>query len=166
MIVIEKKGIKEDMSKRKAILVEAVAAIVLCFISYYAYGFLASETIHTGGTVSSINSNMEIYEDAACTTPLVSINWGNAAPGSNITKHVWLKNVLGNLMTLSFTTSAWIPSHTIRYLHLTWTGDGQTLASSSPALDTVLTLTIDANVINSSPMISDFSFNITLTGKE
>jgi hypothetical protein len=109
---------------------------------------------------------MEIYEDAACTTPLVSINWGNAAPDSNITKHAWLKNVLGYPMKLSFTTSAWTPSHAIRYLHLAWTGDGQTLASSSPALDTVLTLTIDANVINSSPMISDFSFNITITGKE
>jgi hypothetical protein len=166
MTIEDKIKVKEDMSKRKAILVEAVAAIVLCVISYYAYGFLASETIHTGGTVSSINSNMEIYEDAACTTPLVSINWGNAAPGSNITKHAWLKNVLGYPMKLSFTTSAWVPSHTIRYLHLAWTGDGQTLASSSPPLDTVLTLTVDANVVDASPKITDFSFNITLTGKE
>ena len=154
------------MSKRKAILVEAATMIILCSISYYAYGFLVSETLHTSGMVSSIVSNMEIYEDAACTMPLVSINWGNSAPGSNVTKHVWVKNVLGNLMTLSFTTSAWMPSHTIRYLHLAWTGDGQTLASSSPPLDTVLTLTVDANVVNSSPPILNFSFDITLTGKE
>lgn len=154
------------MSHRKAILVEAVAMIVLCSLSYYAYGFLVSETLHTSGMVSSINSNMEIYEDAACTIPLVSINWGNAAPGANITKHIWVKNVLGYLMTLSFTTSAWTPSHAIRYLHLAWTGDGQTLASSSPPLDTVLTLTIDTNVVDSSPLISNFSFDITLTGTE
>lgn len=153
------------MSHRKAILVEAVVMIVLCSLGYYAYGFLTSKTIHAGGMVSSIVSNMEIYEDAACTIPLVSINWGNVAPG-NVTKHVWVKNVLGSLMTFSFTTSAWTPSHAIRYLHLAWTGDGQTLASSSPPLDTVLTLTIDANVADASPLISNFSFDITLTGKE
>jgi hypothetical protein len=152
------------MNKRKAVLVEAVAMIVLCSIAYYAYGFLVSQTLHTSGMVSSIASNMEIYEDAACTIPLVSINWGNAAPGTNITKHVWMKNV-GYLMTLSFTTSAWIPSHAIRYLHLAWSGDGQTLASGPP-LDTVLTLTVDANVVNSSPPILNFSFDITLTGTE
>jgi hypothetical protein len=108
---------------------------------------------------------MEIYEDAACTIPLVRIDWGNAiAPGANITKHVWVKNVASYTMKLSFATSAWMPSHALRYLHLAWTGNGQTLASGSPALDTVLTLTVDVTIVDSSPLIGSFSFDITITG--
>ena len=148
----------KDMNKRKVVLVGIIVA-ALCFVSF-AYAFSASATRHTSGIVS----NMGIYLDQACTTPLTAIDWGTTIqPGATITLDAWIKNVASYTMTLSNATSAWIPSHAPTYIHLNWDGTGKTLAHGD-ALKTTFTLTVDTNIVESNPLIGDFSFDITITG--
>jgi hypothetical protein len=150
----------KDMNKRKVVLVGIILA-GLCFVSF-SYAFSASiRTSHTSGIVS----NMGIYLDQACATPLTTINWGtNIQPGATITLDAWIKNVASYTVTLSNATSAWTPSNAPTYIHLNWDGTDKTLAHEALALKTTFTLTVDANIVDSNPLIGDFSFDITITG--
>jgi hypothetical protein len=147
------------MNKTKLILKIGIIVATLCFVSF-AYAFSASRTTHTSGIVS----NMGVYLDQACTTPLTTIDWGiTIQPGATITKDAWIKNVASYTMTLSNTISAWIPSNTPTYIHLAWDGTSESVAPGT-ALETTFTLTVDANIGDSNPLIGDFSFDVTITG--
>ena len=147
------------MNKTKLVLVGTIVA-ALCFAGF-VYALVQSVTVPSSGIVS----NMAVYSDAACTTPLTTISWGTTIqPGAVITKDAWIKNVAISTVTLSHTTSAWTPSNAPTYIHLAWDGTGKTLAHNDPALKTTFTLTVDTNIVESNPLIGDFSFNIIITG--
>ena len=148
------------MNRQKTLLKLAALIAALCLTTTVLAAILTPLTRHTTGIIT----NLGIYTDAGCTTPLMSINWGTTIqPGSTITKDAWVKNVASYTMTLSNSTSSWNPSHAPTYIHLAWDGIGKTL-DSGIALKTTFTLTVDSNIVDSDPLIGSFSFDITITG--
>ena len=144
----------------KALSTGAIVAIAITglFLTVLTTGLVTtSQTVPTSGTVSSVN--VGVYTDSGCTQNCTSISWGNLAPGSSITRTVYVKNT-GNLpVTLSMTTNNWQPLSAPTYLTLTWNRANNVL-NAGATLSATLTLTAAPNT----GTITNFGFNIIITG--
>ena len=134
-----------------------VGAIVL-FSSISVSGLLnVHKTISSTGSIKSIN--VEVFWDYQCTQVIDEVDWGQAMPGEDIVKTVYVKNSGNSPMTLSLSYSAWNPVEAGNYLSLTWNREGSVVNAGS-VRSAVLTLSVD----NSISGISGYSFNILIQG--
>jgi len=129
------------------------------FLSIVTAGLIATQTVPSNGTVSAVN--VGVYSDSACTQNLTSINWGTLYPGNTTTRTIYVKNTGTLPVTLTMTTGSWVPTTANSVLTLTWNRQS-TVLSAGQSIDATLTL----SVASSTGSLTDFSFNITVTGSE
>ena len=137
----------------------AIAATGL-FLTLLTSGLLlTSQTVPSNGTVLS-TINVGVYNDQVCAQNCTSINWSTIAPGSSTTKTFYVKNTGTLPMTLNMATTGWNPSNANGPIALGWDREGAVL-NASQSINATLTLTVSPTIDSS---ITDFSFNITITG--
>jgi hypothetical protein len=135
----------------------AVTGLFLTMIT--AGALVSSQTVPSGGTITAVN--VGVYSNSACTNNCTSIDWGALSPGGSTTRTVYVKNTGTVPVTLSMATANWSPSNANSYLTVTWNRANYVLAAGS-SVSATLTLTASA----SAGSITDFDFNIVITGTE
>jgi hypothetical protein len=145
-----------EMSKTQISII--VAMVMTCLISITVYALLTtSQTIPNSGTVKTIG--VSIYSDSNCTQKVTQIPWGPLEPGQKINKTVYVRNEGGVNLVIRMTTNSWTPSTS--YITLTWNKEGNSLAKGN-TVQATFTLSVASNVTG----VTDFTFNIVITGTE
>ena len=149
------------MSMRKISVGATIAiAVTGLFLTMVTAGVLvSSQTVTSGGTITAVN--VGVYTDSACTVNCTSIDWGTLSPGNSTTRTIYVKNTGTAPVTLSMTTTNWVPTNANTYLTLTWNRANYALAAGT-SVSATLTLTASA----SAGAITTFSFNIVITGTQ
>jgi hypothetical protein len=140
-----------------AIIAIAVTGLFLTVIT--TGGLTSSQSVPSGGTITSVF--VGVYTDSTCTQNCTSIDWGGLAPGASTTRAIYVKNTGTVPVTLSMTTTSWVPSNANTYLTVTWNRETSVLAAGS-SVSAILTLTASA----SAGSITTFSFNIVISGTQ
>ena len=146
------------MAKLSAGLIIALAASGV-FLTLVTAGIIATQTVASNGTVSAVN--VGVYTNIQCTINCTSISWGTISPGDAPTRTVYVKNTGTVPVTLTMTTGSWTPSDADDYLTLTWNRQN-TVLDAGQSISATLTLT----VASSTDDLTDFSFDIMITGAE
>jgi hypothetical protein len=146
------------MQKISTGLIIALAATGI-FLSLVTAGLIATQTVSSNGTISAVN--VGVYSDSACTQNLTSINWGTLYPGNSTTRTIYVKNTGTLPVTLTMTNGSWVPTTANTVLTLTWNRQS-TVLNAGQSINAILTLT----VASSTGSLTDFSFNIIITGTE
>ena len=137
----------------------AIAVTGLFLTMLTAGALVSSQTVPSGGTITAVN--VGVYTNSACTNNCTSIDWGTLSPGGSTTKTIYVKNTGTIPVTLSMATANWSPSNANNYLTITWNRANYALASGS-SVSATLTLTASS----SAGAITNFSFDIIITGTE
>jgi archaellum component FlaG (FlaF/FlaG flagellin family) len=120
----------------------------------------AQKSISSSGLIVAVN--VGVYSDAACTSNLTSIDWGNIYPGENVNKTIYVKNTGNAPITLTMTTSSWSPTTANNAISIGWDREGISLASGQMVAATIsLSTSANAYIVYG---ITDFSVNIIITG--
>jgi len=114
------------------------------------------KTMPSHGTVKSIN--VGLYSDQACTTPIVSIQWGQLEPGATANQTVYIRNEGDSKTALTMTLSNWNPTNSSNHIDFNWDYTGQTL-DVNQVVQVKFTLFISENIQG----ITDFRFDVTMT---
>ena len=146
------------MQKISTGVIIALAATGI-FLSLVTAGLIATQTVPSNGTVTAVN--VGVYSDSECTQNLTSISWGTLYPGNSTTRTIYVKNTGTLPVTLTMTSGSWVPTTANTVLTLTWNRQNTVLNAGQ---STSATLTLAA--ASSTGSLTDFSFNITVTGSE
>lgn len=148
------------MNIKRAIWVMMAAGLILASAGY-AFGLLSSSVrVNSSGVIASVN--LAVYWDSACTNPVTSIDWGTISPGGSKSVQIYVKNTGNVPITLSLSTENWNPSNAGSYMTLTWDYTSGTKIQSNSALKVTLTLTVSSSIQG----VTNFSFNVVITGTE
>ena|SRR3990172_12628478 len=149
------------MAMRKISMGAIIAvAVTGLFLTMLTAGLLTtSQTLTSGGTITAVN--VGLYSDSSTTQNLTSIDWGIIAPGNSTTRTIYVKNSGTIPITLSMTTSNWSPSNATQYLSLAWNREGYVLNTNS-SISAAITL----NATSAAGNLTNFSFNIVITGTQ
>ena len=129
------------------------------FLSLVTAGLITTSNLNSNGTISAVN--VGVYSDSACTINCTSLDWETIPPGNSTIKVVYVKNTGTLPVTLSMTVDSWQPTNENSYLTLVWNATGTGLdADESVAARFTLTVAADPGDV------TDFSFNIIITGAE
>ena len=128
-----------------------ISAVSLTCLILSAYG-LTTLMLHNTGNIS----NLTAYAEQACTTPVITINWGNLNVSSVNTKTIWLKKTVSQPLTLSMNTTNWSPTNATGYMAVSW---DKTIMSAQ-----VESATITLTVFDNATWMSQFTFDINITG--
>lgn len=151
------------MNKNMKITAALVGLIAISIIAAYStYGALSTnQTLASTGNVK-VSPGLAVYQDSACTTPLTSIDWGTATPGSAITQTVYVKNTGQDAsLALNMTTSNWTPTSANGPIAITWSLEGTRLYPGQSAAAT-LTATVSSTIAD----VSNFNVQIVITGTQ
>jgi hypothetical protein len=146
------------MNKLSTGAIIALAATGI-FLTLVTAGLIATQTIPSNGTVSAVN--VGAYTDSQCTQNCTSISWGTLSPGNSTTRTIYVKNTGTLPVTLTMTNASWVPTTANTVLTLTWNRQN-TVLNAGQSISATLTLT----VASSTGSLTDFSFNIIITGTE
>jgi len=148
---------KKNMAMQKT-TIATVVAIAFAGLMVSALGTLvATQTISSSGTITAIG--VSIYTDSTCTTKLSIINWGTLNPGGTTTYTMYVKNTGNTPVTLNMTKNSWSPTSVSSYITLSWNEEQSQLAAGAGVTAT-LTLSVSSSISN----VTNFSFNIVITG--
>jgi hypothetical protein len=137
-----------------------VAIIAIPILTLTSMGVLSINlTIPSSGDVTAIN--VGVYSDSACTNELTSVDWGTISPGSSEDVTIYLKNTGNAQITLSMTTTNWTPASADEPVSLLWDKENVKLNPNQ-----VATATLTLNISESIDGITNFSFDIVITGTE
>jgi hypothetical protein len=135
-----------------------IAAVAITATVVFA--LLSSTALFSNtGNISAVG--VGIYKDSGCTQPLSSISWGSIAPGQASNYTIYVKNPGTVAETLTKSTSAWNPASASNYLTFNWNRDNYVL-NAGTSVSALLTLSVSSSVTG----ITNFSFNITITGTQ
>ena len=146
------------MAKLSAGLIIALAASGV-FLTLVTAGIIATQTVASNGTVSSVN--VGVYSNIQCSQNCTSLSWGTLYPGDSTSKTIYVKNTGTIPITLSMTTASWTPTTADDYLTLSWNKQNTVL---DPGESTPATITLSADSDTGS--LTSFSFNIVIAGAE
>ncbi|MCW4030455.1 MAG: hypothetical protein NWE92_12520 [Candidatus Bathyarchaeota archaeon] len=145
------------MKSKKYIVLFLTIAMVGTLLAATSYAALSSsKTFPASGRIVSVN--VGVYTDSACTQQATAIDWGSLEPGENKTVTLYIKNTGNSPVTLGMTTNTWSPSDATQSISISWNRNGAVLAAGA---------VVSANVqltISPTTTLSDFSFNIVITG--
>ena len=137
-----------------------ISTVALTILTMTTTGLLSvNQTISSTGSVTAIN--VGVYSDSACTNELTALDWGTISPGTSETITIYLKNTGNARITLSMTTTDWTPANAEGQIELTWDKEN---ANLNPNQETAATLTL--SVSENIDGITNFSFNVVITGTE
>lgn len=146
--------------KRSYTVALVVCTVALTILTVTTTGLLSvNQTISSTGAVTAIN--VGVYSDSDCTNELTSIDWGTISPGNSENKTIYLKNTGNAQITLSMTTTNWTPASADEPVSLLWDKENVKLNPNQVATAT-LTLSISESIDG----ITNFSFDIVITGTE
>ena len=141
-----------------AVLSIAVVALSTLFFATITRSTLdRSMRIGSSGTVKAIG--VGVYWDSSYTNKVSSISWGIIEPGSLNNVSVYIKNESNSPITLTLQTENWNPTNASNYLALSWDYDGQTIN-----VDEVIQVTLTLTVSSSIQGITNFNFDIVISG--
>lgn len=135
----------------------AVAALGTVFAAFGA--IVATRTIPNVGRLKA--AGVGVYWDSSCTNVVSSIDWGSLDPGGRKTVTIYIKNEGNVQLKLSMTTGNWNPPSASSYITLSWNRESYVLPAGS-VVSAVLTLSVSSSISG----ITNFSFDITITGTE
>ena len=142
------------------ITIGTVLAVAVMGMVVSALGVLvATRTISTTGNVSAVG--VGAYWDSSCNYAVSSIDWGALEPGATVDKTIYIKNEGSLTVLLGMTTEDWDPASASSYISLSWNRENYELNSGS-VIQAVLTLSVSSSVSE----ITNFSFDIVITGTE
>jgi hypothetical protein len=147
------------MAMQKIAVGTASAIAALALVATVLGLLVTTSTITNTGNVKAVGVN--VYWDSACTNVTSSIDWGALDPGGAKSFTVYVLNSGSVPLSLSMTTSNWVPSAASDYISLDWNRQSYVLSAGS-VVQAVLTLSVSSSV-NS---VTSFSFDITITGTE
>jgi archaellum component FlaF (FlaF/FlaG flagellin family) len=139
-------------------LIIALAATGV-FLTLVTAGIIATQTVASNGTVSSVN--VGVYSNSQCNQNCTSLAWGTLYPSNSTSKTIYVKNTGTIPITLSMTTESWTPTTADDYLTLSWNQQNTVLY---PGESTPATITLSADSDTGS--LTSFSFNIVIAGAE
>ena len=140
------------------IILTAMTMIVTTVV--VASGILfGSKTINNAGNINSIG--VGVYWETECENEIETIDWGYLEPGSNQDVTVYIRNEGNVAMVLNMSTDNWNPAPASVYITLEWDRESN-IVNGDSVLEATLNLQVLANVIE----ISNFGFDITITGTE
>ncbi|UCB61224.1 MAG: hypothetical protein JSW72_04020 [Candidatus Bathyarchaeota archaeon] len=145
------------MQKTKLKIVLLVVAVGVAASAFAA--FAATRTISNNGQVHVVGIN--VYWDSSCTNEVSSIGWGILQPGESKTVTIYVQNEGSSPVVLNMTTHNWTPASASSDLGLNWNREAYVLPSAT-VVEAVFTLSVASNVDG----LTDFSFDITITGTE
>jgi hypothetical protein len=116
-----------------------------------------SRSIQSSGTVKAVN--IGVYWDSGCTNATSTIGWGMLSPGEPKNVTVYLRNEGNVALRSNLTVQNWVPTGSSSYIGLVWNRENQTVAVGS-VVTAVLTLSVSPSITG----ITDFSFDIVITG--
>ena len=123
-------------------------------------GVLSNSTsIQSYGAVKAVN--VGVYWNSGCTNVTSTINWGILSPGNSKDVTLYVKNYGNVAVKLSLVAQNWNPTNAADYMGLSWNREGQTVNSGS-----VVAATLTLSVSSSIGGITNFSFDIVITGTE
>jgi hypothetical protein len=112
-----------------------------------------------GGGITTNTVNVGVFSDPQATTLCTNIDFGNLNSGNIVTKTIYIKNTGNITETLSMTVTDWNPSTATSSLFLTWNQENAKLQAGA-TVPATLTLNIAADTGD----LSDFNFNIVISG--
>jgi hypothetical protein len=116
-----------------------------------------SRTLQSSGTVKAVN--IGVYWDSGCTNATSTIGWGMLSPGESKNVTVYLRNEGNVALRSNLTVQNWVPTGSSSYMGLVWNRENQTITAGS-VVTAVLTLSVSPSITG----ITDFSFDIVITG--
>jgi hypothetical protein len=136
----------------------AVLAIALVGAVMSALGaIIATRTISNTGSITAVG--VGVYSDSLCTTPQTVITWGTLNPGSTATATIYVRNEGTVPVTLSMTPGNWNPASASTYITLAWNRQAYVL-QPGVVVQATLTLSVSSSISN----VTNFTFDITITG--
>jgi hypothetical protein len=114
---------------------------------------------HLGGSITTNTANIGAYNDLQATTLCTNIDWGTLNSGSIATKTIYIKNTGNITETLSMTSTDWNPQTAASSILLTWNRESSTLQAGA-----ITPATLTLNIAADTGDISDFDFNIVISG--
>jgi hypothetical protein len=138
-----------------------VVVTVMAVIAAGVFGtslLMANQRIPNAGNVKAVG--VGVYWDSGCTENVTSIDWGFLEPGETTNVTVYVKND-GNIpVALFMKTDNWSPLLASENIALSWNRESYVLNPGS--VEAVLTLVVAEDIEG----VTDFSFDITITGTE
>jgi hypothetical protein len=131
-----------------------VAATIL---TLGALGLLTAE-VRIPGTGNIVAVNVGVYSNAACTSPLVTINWGSIGPGENKQVTCYMKSLSNVQTTITLSAINFNSTQASQYLSLSWNRQGYN-AAPGEVVQATLTLQVNSAVQG----LAGFSFDCVIT---
>jgi len=112
-----------------------------------------------GGSLTTNTVNVVVFSDPQATTLCTDIDFGNLNSGNIATKTIYIKNTGNIIETLSMTVTDWSPQTGTSSLLLTWNQESAKLQAGA-----TVPATLTLNIASDTGDISDFNFNIVISG--
>jgi len=147
------------MAMQKVTLGTVLAVAVMGMVVSALGVLVATQTISNTGNLSAVG--VGVYWDSSCNNAVLSIDWGALDPGATVDKTIYIKNEGTLAVLLDMTTDNWDPASASSYISLSWNRENYELDPGS-VIQAVLTLSVSSSVSE----ITNFSFDIVITGTE
>ncbi len=145
------------MAIRKTTLATVIiVAVVGLLLTVSTIGVLGAPK--GSGKVQAVN--VGVYSDAACTTSCSAIDWGHIKAGGVVTRIVHVKNLGSTVVSLRLSTSSWNPVKAASLITLSWNVSSSYQLQAGKVVPVLLSL----KAAPSTGSLSDFSFNVVVTG--
>ena len=145
-----------------ALTVGAFVAVLATFVAMYGgqVGSLVTDTyLPGGGTVKAVG--VGVYWDNACSSSVVSVDFGLVDPGSVENVTVFIRNEGNAAATLSLDTVNWSPSNASDFMTFSWDYGGQMIDPQD-----VVEVTFMLSVSPSIEGVADFGFDIVIVASD
>jgi len=139
---------------------QIIAVVIAAIVATAAITYIATRTLHTTGIIKSVG--IEIYTDITLTEKLTSIDWGDINVGGTAYVDCYIKNTKNTNITLSFSTTNWLPSRAQLYLSCNGDIPANKIIEPKQAVKTRITLVVSEQISD----IEQFSFDIIITANE
>jgi len=161
MSALRKRKMHQKMS---AVTVIAIAALGLV-LTYATAGVvslseaapLTNRVLSSSGSIRTLN--VGVYSDYGCSQSLGSLDWGDLSPGDSVNRTIYVKNTGSAEISLSMTTTGWIPAGANGPLTLGWDRESTKLGAGEVIMAT-LTLAVSESITD----ITTFSVQILISG--
>jgi hypothetical protein len=144
-----------------AVIIAAVALTIMTSATLSANSSPnTNQNTPSNGDITSVN--VSVYNDQSCTQKCSALNWSTIIAGNSVTKVVYIKNTGGQPLTLSMNATNWTPASAEGPLTIGWNQEN-TLLEANQSVSATISLNVSPIV---DPGITNFSFNIIITGKQ
>ena len=154
------------MQLKKAALIPLIALVftAIALSAVTAGVLIAQQNVPAqghlgGGSITTNTVNVSVFSDPQATSLCTSIDWGTLNSGNIATKTIYIKNTGNITETLSMTVTDWNPQTATSSLFLTWNQESAKLQAGA-----VVPATLTLNIAAETGDISDFAFNIVISG--